>query len=121
MALQSGYYYTKLDDITFTTNPSVYKKPRATKPIAQSRNLTGTITQSWDIQTSDKIISLEWNNLSKTQLDLLIPKYESKDEYTFIDIYNTSYTVVVSDLDWNRRRFLDSQGFKVTLKLFLVG
>jgi len=117
MALESGYYYIKLDDITFTTNPSIYKGFRANKPIARSLNLTGTITQQWAIQSSDKDAHIEWNNLDKTQLDLLITKYDAATTYTFIDIYNNSYTVGISNLDWTRRRFLDSQGFRVILDL----
>lgn len=119
MGLESGYQYIVLDDINFTTNPSIYRRPRGAKPISRSLNLTATITQSWDIEASDKDIHIEWNNLDKTQLDLLIPKYESKDSYVFTDIYGDSYNVIVSNLDWSRRLFLDSQGFRVVLDMVI--
>ncbi len=117
MALELGYSYIILDDINFTINPSIYRKPRGAKPIARSLNLTATITQHWAIEASDKDIHIEWNNLDKTQLDLLIAKYDAASTYLFTDIYSNSYTVVISNLDWNRRRFLDSQGFRVILDM----
>ena len=120
MPLESGYFYIKLDDITFTRNPTIYRRPRAEKPIARSRNLTCTVTQVWEIKSTDRDIRLEWANLDKATLDLLIPKYESKNSYNFVDIYGTSYNVVISNLEWNRKRFLDSQGFTVILEMVLV-
>ena len=120
MSLESGYFYQKIGDVQFTRNPTIYRRPRAAKPISRSRNLTATVTQHWAIQSSDKDIHIEFNNLDKATLDLLIPMYESALSYTFIDIYNDTYTIVISNLDWTRRRFLDSMGFRIILDMVLV-
>ena len=120
MALEAGYQYQVLDDITFTRNPTMYRRPRGEKPIARSRNLTATICQHWAIQDSDREIYIEWINLSKATLDLLIAKYVTNNSYSFTDVYGDSYTVVISNLDWHRRLMLDSMGFKVVMTLFCV-
>ena len=120
MALEAGMHYIEIGTIVFTRNPTVCKSPRADKPMARSRNLTATITQSWDIEDSDQDVHIEWANLDKTQLDLLKVYYKAKESVTYKDVYGVSYTVEVSNLDATRRRFIDEQGFRVVLDMVLV-
>lgn len=118
--MEAGMQYMKLGTIDFTRNPTVYRKPRADKPIAQSKNLTGTITQVWDILETDKNAHLEWSNLDKATCDLINAYYEAKENCSFTDVYGTVYTVNVSKFTMDRRQFIDSRGFRVVLDLLVV-
>jgi len=121
MALESGYQYIQIDGYTLSTNPTRYKNPRAIKKVVTVPTLTNTITQHWNILTADKVITMEWNNLPKADLDVLISKYEADyTSYTFVDIYGTSWTVVIADLDWDRITTLDIDGFRVSMTLQVI-
>ncbi|RLE64483.1 MAG: hypothetical protein DRJ38_05415 [Thermoprotei archaeon] len=121
MSLDAGYSYIVIDGYTLTVNPIVYKDPRADKKAVPVVTLTETITQHWTIKQSDKVISMSWKNLPKADLDILIAKYEADySSYTFVDIYGESWTVVITDLNWDRRTTIDGDGFSVSMTLSVV-
>ncbi len=120
--LDSGYSYITLDSFTATVNPTEYLDAFAPKKAVPVVTLTKTITQHWSVQTSDKVIWMRWNNMSKSEKDALVTLYEaSYTSYAFTDIYGNAFNVVMVDMPTPRRRTsVDSDGFVVEFTLQVV-
>jgi len=118
MPLDSGYYYLQLDSLVFPTNPTSREPFKANKLVSSITTLTKTIRQSWNIDATDKYATYYWANMDATTKASLVTLYEaSYTTYTFIDEYNTTHSVVVSDLTVVPRGTVDSYGFEVTMVL----
>ncbi len=122
MPLDSGYFHITLDSFTATVNPTEYLDAFAPKKAVPVVTLTKTITQHWQVRTSDKIVWMRWMNMSKTEKDELVVLYEADyTSYAFTDIYGNSFNVVIADMPTPRRRTtLDANGFIVELTLQIV-
>ncbi|MHA1437986.1 MAG: hypothetical protein ACTSPD_10450 [Promethearchaeota archaeon] len=122
MSLQPGYYYCVIDGYTFETNPLTYDDPTAEKDAVDIKTLTSNITLHWKILDVDQVIFLEWGKMSKTMRDTLDTKYKADYvSYSFTDIHNNSYQVVIKNFRARRITNLDEDGYTATMELKIVG
>jgi len=119
MALDSGYSLITLDSFTATVNPTEYVGFHADKKSIDITTLTATVTQHWQVRSSDKTAWMIWRNISKSEVDALVTLYEaSYTSYAFTDIYGASHDVVIVNMPAPRRRdSVDSYGYELEMTL----
>lgn len=119
MPLDAGYSLVTLSTFTATVNPTEYVGFHADKKSIDITTLTATVTQHWQIRSSDKTAWMIWRNISKTEVDALVALYEaSYTSYVFTDIYGTSHNVVIANMPPPRRRdSVDVHGFELEMTL----
>ena len=121
MPLESGYYYMTLGGITPELNPTRDSGAKADKKIVNVTTLTQTVKQHWQKKKSDKYIDLEWDVMSKSNVDSFTTLDEaSYTTYVYTDVYNNTFNVIIASFVATRLTTLDADGFSVQMKLEVV-
>jgi len=121
MGLDAGYYYMTIGGFTPELNPTRDTGAKANKKIVNVVTLTQTVKQHWQKKKSDKYIELEWDVMSKTDVDALVALDEAVyTTYSYTDVYGASSEVIIASFSASRLGTVDADGFLVQMKLEVV-